>query len=85
MINMDSICVPAYWLPDFVSVGYGFLGRKAKRDEGAECEEPNAFGLGDGTVFNLTAMDEGLVKELVGLTEAKGVEDVLEMFKESQI
>jgi hypothetical protein len=32
-------------------------------------------------MLNSTAMDEGLVTELVGLTEAKGVEDVPGMFR----
>jgi hypothetical protein len=76
----SSICVEGN---NYQSVGYGFInGRKKARAEGEECEKPNALGFGDGTRYNLTAMDEGLVKQLVALGD---VEVVPEVFKEYQM
>jgi hypothetical protein len=71
-------------LGNYHSVGYGILGRK--REEGgvapSECEKPNAMGLEDGTQYNLTAMDDTLVGELLGYKEAKGAADIPELFQE---
>jgi hypothetical protein len=85
MVNMDYLCVPAYQKPNYQSVGYGFLGRKAKRENEERCVRSNALGLGDGTIYNLTAMDDGLVNDLVGMTEAKGAADIPKLFKKFQM
>jgi hypothetical protein len=63
----------------FWSVGYGILKKKRGEGEaagGGECVKPNAMGLGDGTLYNLTAMNEELIMELLGYEGAKGSEDL---------
>lgn len=82
----SEICVPAP--PNYQSVGYGFITRKrwaATYAAGMGCGDPNAYGLEDGTTFNLKGLDEGLVADLVGYEVVVSVADVPEAFKEYQM
>lgn len=82
----SSMCVPAGPRFDrYQSLGYGFLGRKRStaKDVGA-CVKPDTFGLADGTMFNLTAMSDAQVEQLLDSAdpEAAGLVDVADLFKE---
>jgi hypothetical protein len=82
--DTSAICVDGTYR--YQSVGYGFInGKKARDGAGKQCQKPNALGLSDGTQYNLTAMDEGQVNELVGLADVERAEDVPEKFKKYQM
>lgn len=81
----SSMCVGAEPPPTFRSMGYGFLGKKRSTGTNAEdCVKPDTFGLADGTMFNLTAMSDEQVEQLLDLAdpEAAGLVDVAGLFKE---
>jgi hypothetical protein len=47
-------------------------------------QDANISGLEGRLRYNLTAMEEGLVKEILGYEGAVGVRNILETFKEYQ-
>lgn len=87
--------IDASWRPTFVcqgqagiqSIGYGFLGKRSISDGKAqeyanECQEPNAFGLGDGTAYDISAMDQGMVDALMSFDNATVKADLPEAFND---
>lgn len=52
---------------------------------GAECVKPNAFGLGDGTRYNLTAMNEDQVNQLFEYKHVASAEEIPELFKQFEM
>lgn len=62
----------------------GILGRKREEWGVAPtgCEKPNAIGFEDGTQYNLTAMADTLIDELMDYKEAKGSADLPQVFQE---
>lgn len=85
-----NACVRAMRTLPFFSVGYGFTSAKRNVHEAQvakeECEQPNAVGFDDGSRLNLTAMDEGLVGEIMEYLDQNitGIVDLPEMFQEYQ-
>lgn len=55
-----------YW-----SVRHDFRGEKQDSVlDASKCMQPNALGLEDGTRYNLLAMNDEQVKEILALTDA---------------
>lgn len=70
------------------SMGYGF--RRGRKREvvsvpGKECQKPDAYGLEDGTEFDLRGMDEEMIEALLKFDNATSVADLPEQFKEYQV
>lgn len=66
------------------SAGYGIntFNKRSNTANGDECQPADFMGLGDGTLYNITAMGETLTEQLLSYENATGSADVPKLFKE---